>query len=441
MSETRRMHKGAHLRRRQQRMVCYTPSKIVVDGQRVSKLALPAHAADRRGNGLLRLFPRLAAISAMFRARRAASAVLMLCTLLAVAGCEDLEAGETGFDEVGRQVAAPDWDTVRPYRTDAITGSPLLNDIDGQLPLANQPGTTFGAGEYRNPADLANWAHEATHGVNARVRNEVGRETGQRVNAFYVGGGRACVLREPRFRKSDVAAAVPAQQRGPEFARYLAGQAAWDDRPLYILDEWVASTNGSLVARELGQTARMRDSQAHAREFVPYVQAVAACCDRLDPAFPDRQALADFIAWNTRRIESIDGLAAAPLETTAPPKVAAVLVADALPLWPVETELIAESNRVRAQHGLRPLRLDPSLQRTARQQSWTMTTAGMTHGFTSGWSAENIAMGQPTARDVVRTWLNSPGHRANLLGNYTRCGMAGYRRGGGSMFWTQQFGR
>jgi uncharacterized protein YkwD len=49
--------------------------------------------------------------------------------------------------------------------------------------------------------------------------------------------------------------------------------------------------------------------------------------------------------------------------------------------------------------------------------------------------AENIAMGQPTAREVVRGWLASPGHRANIENcGYTRHGV-GLRSGR----WTHVF--
>ncbi|MFL5382476.1 MAG: CAP domain-containing protein [Longimicrobiaceae bacterium] len=49
--------------------------------------------------------------------------------------------------------------------------------------------------------------------------------------------------------------------------------------------------------------------------------------------------------------------------------------------------------------------------------------------------AENIAQGQPTAAVVVRGWLASPGHRANIENcTYTRQGV-GYR----DRYWTHVF--
>jgi uncharacterized protein YkwD len=55
-------------------------------------------------------------------------------------------------------------------------------------------------------------------------------------------------------------------------------------------------------------------------------------------------------------------------------------------------------------------------------------------------AAENIAAGQTTPQEVVQAWMNSPGHRANILnGNYTYIGV-GYAKGGSQRhYWTQMF--
>jgi uncharacterized protein YkwD len=54
--------------------------------------------------------------------------------------------------------------------------------------------------------------------------------------------------------------------------------------------------------------------------------------------------------------------------------------------------------------------------------------------------AENIAMGQPHSSDVVQAWMNSPGHRANILNfGHRRIGVAAFRSDSGTIFWCQQF--
>lgn len=104
-------------------------------------------------------------------------------------------------------------------------------------------------------------------------------------------------------------------------------------------------------------------------------------------------------------------------------------------LDPHEAAIVQYTNEYRTRHGKPPLKASRKLMHTARMQSWHMTRRGMAHGFTSGWSAENIAQGQSDARDAVNAWINSSGHRANMLGNWTHIGVGGYARS-----WTQQFG-
>ena len=46
-------------------------------------------------------------------------------------------------------------------------------------------------------------------------------------------------------------------------------------------------------------------------------------------------------------------------------------------------------------------------------------------GYTGRCSGENIAMGQRTPREVFTAWMNSPGHRANILNtSYRHIGVA-----------------
>jgi uncharacterized protein YkwD len=53
---------------------------------------------------------------------------------------------------------------------------------------------------------------------------------------------------------------------------------------------------------------------------------------------------------------------------------------------------------------------------------------------------ENIARGQATPQDVMDAWMNSPGHRANILNcDFTTLGV-GVHFGSGGPWWTQDFG-
>jgi len=119
---------------------------------------------------------------------------------------------------------------------------------------------------------------------------------------------------------------------------------------------------------------------------------------------------------------------------------AAVLVpaAQATTMSPSERTLLGAVNDVRAAHKLRPLRVDATLVRAARDHSATLISHDVfTHGALGPRLArygargplfgENLAWGtgeRATAAGIVRSWLASPGHRANLLRpGWTRIGI------------------
>jgi len=60
--------------------------------------------------------------------------------------------------------------------------------------------------------------------------------------------------------------------------------------------------------------------------------------------------------------------------------------------------------------------------------------------ITGTW-AENIARGYRTPAAVMDGWLNSPGHRANIVNCSLRAiGVGAVRSAAGSVYWTQDFG-
>ena len=59
------------------------------------------------------------------------------------------------------------------------------------------------------------------------------------------------------------------------------------------------------------------------------------------------------------------------------------------------------------------------------------------YGITYKSAAENIAKGQKNAAEVVKAWMNSEGHRANILSkNFTHIGVGHVKDGN---YWTQMF--
>ena len=138
-------------------------------------------------------------------------------------------------------------------------------------------------------------------------------------------------------------------------------------------------------------------------------------------------------------------------------------VTQAVPVKEVETETNAVSefeaqvveltNVERAKYGLAPLEMYSPLMAVAREKSEDMArnnyfshtspTYGSPFdqmkaaGISYRAAGENIAQGQRTPEEVVQAWMNSEGHRANILkANFTHIGV-GYVENGN--YWTQQF--
>lgn len=117
-------------------------------------------------------------------------------------------------------------------------------------------------------------------------------------------------------------------------------------------------------------------------------------------------------------------------------------------------EVVALVNAERAKAGCRALVVDPRLVAAAQGHSTDMATNNyFSHTSRDGRSfadriraagyprpaAENIAKGQRSAERVMRAWMNSSGHRANILNcSYTAIGVGLDTRG---WYWTQNFGR
>ena len=110
-----------------------------------------------------------------------------------------------------------------------------------------------------------------------------------------------------------------------------------------------------------------------------------------------------------------------------------------LQLLAIERNIVKYTNAERVRRGLKPLVIDAGLMKSARDHaSWMTRRRSMTH--TRANVAENIAAGQDHSREVVTAWMNSSGHRRNILnGGYRRIGAAAFRTSNGRIYWCQQF--
>lgn len=122
----------------------------------------------------------------------------------------------------------------------------------------------------------------------------------------------------------------------------------------------------------------------------------------------------------------------------------------------MENQVIKLVNQARVNAGLQPFTANWELSRVSRYKSQDMINKGYfghtspTYGspftmmqnfgirFTA--AGENIAMGQRTAQEVMNTWMNSPGHRANILNpSFNQIGVGLAKNSNGTCYWTQQF--
>ncbi len=137
-----------------------------------------------------------------------------------------------------------------------------------------------------------------------------------------------------------------------------------------------------------------------------------------------------------------------PGTTTAPGTPAAGGTVDA-----TEARVVELTNAERRKNGLRDLQVDNSLANAAQAKSndmlsknyfsHTSPTYGSpfdmmrSFGISYSYAGENIAKGQRSADEVVKAWMNSPGHRANILnGNFTHIGIG---HTSSQNYWTQMF--
>lgn len=121
----------------------------------------------------------------------------------------------------------------------------------------------------------------------------------------------------------------------------------------------------------------------------------------------------------------------------------------------IEREVARLVNLERQKAGLAPLTFSEELARVARIKSQDMADKNYfshtsptygdpfqmmrSFGIKFGYAGENIAKGYRSAESVMNGWMNSSGHRANILNpNFNKIGV-GYVEARGTTYWTQLF--
>ncbi|MEW9501918.1 CAP domain-containing protein [Jeotgalibacillus marinus] len=126
---------------------------------------------------------------------------------------------------------------------------------------------------------------------------------------------------------------------------------------------------------------------------------------------------------------------------------------DASDVSSFEQQVVDLTNAERSKEGLAPLQLDVELSKVAKDKSKDMQqnqyfdhnspTHGSPfdmmkeYGVSYKSAGENIAMGQGSPEEVVQAWMNSEGHRKNIMSSsYTHIGVGHIKEGN---YWTQMF--
>lgn len=111
-------------------------------------------------------------------------------------------------------------------------------------------------------------------------------------------------------------------------------------------------------------------------------------------------------------------------------------------------------NEERTKVGLKEVTLDTNIEAAAlvrakeietsfshtRPDGRNFSTALQEQNVSFKGAGENIAWGQSSPEAVMKAWMNSDGHRANILNpNYTKIGVGYYQNAKGTNYWTQLF--
>lgn len=142
-----------------------------------------------------------------------------------------------------------------------------------------------------------------------------------------------------------------------------------------------------------------------------------------------------------------------PAEEETPAEDAGSEPADTVAAY--EQEVFDLVNQIRAENGLEPFVYNETLAGTARAHSQDMIDRNFfshtnpdgedpfdrmrDNGLSFSMAAENIAAGQRTPEEVVNSWMNSEGHRANILGGCEELGVGLALGGSYGYYWTQCF--
>lgn len=190
--------------------------------------------------------------------------------------------------------AEPQWLIYKP--AGCVDGEGILQDVHSRCTPAHR--------QRASASDQVTYCHEMLHQVNSRMRENwwwngnSSMDDGVYVNGLYCGGGLCVVLHEPRIRIS-----IVRQYLAKRSTAYETAAQQWDDRPLYLLDEWVAYAAGFQFAKESGRDPHGSDGFMMAG--FAYADAIVEAVNRHDPNYQDLETLVAFVEWHKQRCQEL----------------------------------------------------------------------------------------------------------------------------------------
>lgn len=218
------------------------------------------------------------------------------------------------------------------------------------------------------------------------------------------------------------------------------------DSPSSSLQSEQGGTTGPAEEDSVSPTGR--DGEGQASPSVSPTSSASASASKSSGATPSQQATKQATPTPTQtRTTAAPAPTPTASQSSSPVTVSAEEAAEA--------EVLRLVNEQRATVGCSPLSADPALAELAGDYSVKMADEGFfDHTDPEGKSpwdraaaagisnlgGENIARGQADAQAVMDAWMNSAGHRANILNcDFTTLGV-GVHFGSGGPWWTQDFG-
>lgn len=211
----------------------------------------------------------------------------------------------------------------------------------------------------------------------------------------------------------------------------LGAEVAWDDDTRTVLVVYQTTT----IKLQIANPQALKNSQRISLDVAPRIVQGRT----MVPLRFVSEAFGASVAWNPNtRSVSID-----------------MPTSDENPSENLEREIFELANSARIERGLKPFKWDERLADVARQHSRDMRDRGFfSHenpdgetpfdrlekaGISCRAAAENIAAGYRDAASAHEGWMNSPGHRENILGEYDYLGVGVSLGGEHEVYFTQNF--